>query len=71
MLLVTNIATPEKNATFVGTEGNLAPENLDTPAADICSLGKVFYEACTGRDRQDSPLSQAPSSRPATKHSLF
>jgi eukaryotic-like serine/threonine-protein kinase len=53
--LVTDIATPGKEATLVGTEGYLAPEGPGTPAADIYSLGKVLYEACTGLDRQNFP----------------
>ena len=53
--LVTDMVTPGKEATIVGTEGYLAPEGPGTPRADIYSLGKVLYEACTGRDRQDFP----------------
>jgi WD40 repeat protein/serine/threonine protein kinase len=40
---------------FVGTLGFAAPEWPGTPQADIYSLGKVLYEAATGRDRQDFP----------------
>src|SRR5438552_4939435 len=40
---------------FVGTEGYIPPEGPTTPQADIYSLGKVLYEAATGRDRQDFP----------------
>jgi WD40 repeat protein len=40
---------------FVGTEGYLPPEGPGTQRADIYSLGKVLYEMCTGRDRQEYP----------------
>jgi serine/threonine protein kinase len=53
--LVTDITPRGKDSTFVGTEGYLAPEGPGTVAADIFSLGKVLYEACTGQDRQQFP----------------
>lgn len=53
--LVTDITPHKKGATFVGTEGYLAPEGPGTPAADIYSLGKVLYQACTGRDCHEFP----------------
>lgn len=34
---------------IVGTEGYLPPEGAGTPQADLYSLGKVLYEASTGR----------------------
>jgi tetratricopeptide (TPR) repeat protein len=40
---------------IVGTEGYIAPEGPGTTAADLYSLGKVLYEAATGRDRRDYP----------------
>ena len=40
---------------YVGTEGFIPPEGPGAPQADIYSLGKVLYEACTGKDRQDFP----------------
>src|SRR5450432_1852757 len=40
---------------IVGTEGYLPPEGPGTPQADIFALGKVLYEAATGRDRRDFP----------------
>lgn len=40
---------------IVGTEGYLAPDGLGTPRADLYALGKVLYEAATGRDRRDFP----------------
>jgi WD40 repeat protein len=41
--------------TFVGTEGFAAPEGSGTAQADLYSLGKVLYEAATGKDRQEFP----------------
>src|SRR5262249_52319562 len=40
---------------FVGTEGYIPPEGHNSAQADIYSLGKVLYEACMGKDRQDFP----------------
>src|SRR5262249_37438078 len=40
---------------YVGTLGFAPPEGPGSVAADIYSLGKVLYEACTGRDRQEFP----------------
>ena len=53
--LVTEITPKGKDASLVGTEGYLAPEGPGSAVADIYSLGKVLYEACTGRDREDFP----------------
>lgn len=44
-----------KGAAFVGTEGYIPPEGQGTLHADLYSLGKVLYEACTGLDRLDFP----------------
>jgi WD40 repeat protein/serine/threonine protein kinase len=46
-----SVTDPATAKTFVGTEGFVAPEGPYTPAADIYSLGKVLYEAATGKDR--------------------
>lgn len=40
---------------IVGTEGYLPPEGPGSPQADVFALGKVLYEAATGRDRRDYP----------------
>jgi CHASE2 domain-containing sensor protein len=53
--LVTDITPRGKDASLVGTEGYIAPEGPGSAAADIYSLGKVLYEVCTGRDRQEFP----------------
>jgi hypothetical protein len=50
--LVGNLGGPQS---FVGTEGYIPPEGPGTAQADIYSLGKVLYEAATGKDRQDFP----------------
>jgi len=46
--LVTDMAAPGRDTSFVGTVGYLAPEGPGTPAADIYSLGKVLYTALSG-----------------------
>jgi WD40 repeat protein len=50
--LVTGV---DATRSFVGTEGFAAPEGAGTPQADLYSLGKVLYEAATGKDRQEFP----------------
>ena len=50
--LVTDVSEARS---YVGTEGFIPPEGPGTPAADLYSLGKVLYEASTGKDRQDFP----------------
>ncbi len=50
--LVTSVTSAD---TLVGTTGYIPPEGPGTPQADLFSLGKVLYEAVTGRDRQDFP----------------
>jgi serine/threonine protein kinase len=41
---------------YVGTEGYIPPEGPGTPQADVFGLGKVLYEAATGRECLDFPL---------------
>jgi WD40 repeat protein len=40
---------------YVGTEGYIPPEGPGTRQADLYSLGKLIYEASTGRDRTAFP----------------
>jgi serine/threonine protein kinase len=49
------VASMDATLTFVGTSGFLPPEGPGTPQADLYSLGKVLYEASTGRDRTEFP----------------
>ena len=49
------VAGLDETRSFVGTQGYIPPEGPGTPQADIYSLGKVLYEASTGKDRQDFP----------------
>jgi CHASE2 domain-containing sensor protein len=46
--LVTDVALPGCDTSFVGTQGYLCPEGPGTPSADVYSLGKVLYTAMTG-----------------------
>jgi WD40 repeat protein len=50
--LVTGI---DEAKSFVGTEGYIPPEGPGTAQADLYSLGKVLYEAATGKDRHAFP----------------
>lgn len=45
----------ESTRSHVGTEGFVAPEGAGKMQSDIYSLGKVLYEMCTGKDRQEFP----------------
>ncbi len=49
------VSRAEESGSAVGTEGFIPPEGTGTPSADIYSLGKVLYEAATGRDRKEFP----------------
>lgn len=49
------VADTSEAKSFVGTMGFIPPEGPGAPSADLYSLGKVFYEMSTGRDRQDFP----------------
>jgi len=40
---------------FVGTEGFIPPEGPGSTQADIFGLGRLLYEAATGKDRCDFP----------------
>jgi WD40 repeat protein len=49
------VAEVGESKSFVGTEGFVPPEGPGSVQGDIYSLGKVLYEAATGRDRVDFP----------------
>ncbi|MDX1952589.1 MAG: protein kinase [Verrucomicrobiota bacterium] len=49
------VADINETQSYVGTEGFIPPEGPGSPQADLYSLGKVLYEICTGRDRNDFP----------------
>ena len=49
------VAEAGENRSFVGTEGFVPPEGPGTPQGDLYSVGKVLYEAMTGRDRTEFP----------------
>lgn len=49
------VTEANEKCSFVGTEGFVPPEGPGQPQADIYALGKVLYQACTGRDRNSFP----------------
>jgi len=49
------VAETSEARSYVGTEGFIAPEGPGSRQADVYSLGKVLYEASTGKDRQEFP----------------
>ena len=49
------VADIQEARSYVGTEGFIPPEGPGTPGADVYGLGKVLYEACTGKDRKEFP----------------
>jgi CHASE2 domain-containing sensor protein/class 3 adenylate cyclase len=46
--LVTDIAAPGQEITFVGTHGYMPADGPGEPSADVFSLGKLLYVALTG-----------------------
>ena len=53
--LVTDIAATGQESTFLGTVGYIPPEGPGTPSADVFSLGKLLYQACTGLECKSFP----------------
>ncbi len=49
------VAGVSEARSYVGTEGFIPPEGPGAPQADVFGLGKVLYEASTGKDRQEFP----------------
>lgn len=49
------VAPADATLSLVGTEGYLPPEGAGTLQADLYALGKVVYEAATGRSRSEFP----------------
>ena len=49
------VAEANEARSYVGTEGYIPPEGPGTAQADIYGLGKVLYQASTGKDRQAFP----------------
>ncbi len=46
--LVTDIAAPGQEITFIGTQGYMPADGPGEPSADVFSLGKLLYVALTG-----------------------
>jgi WD40 repeat protein len=49
------VTAQDETMSFVSTIGYFPPEGPGTRQADLYSLGKVLYEASTGKDRQQFP----------------
>jgi len=49
------VTSANEERSFVGTEGFIPPEGPGTERADLFSLGRLLYEAVTGKDRCDFP----------------
>lgn len=49
------VATTDEARSFVGTEGFIPPEGPGTVKADLFALGRLLYEAVTGKDRCEFP----------------
>jgi serine/threonine protein kinase/WD40 repeat protein len=49
------VAGTDEARSFVGTEGFIPPEGPGSVQADIFGLGRLLYEAATGRDRCEFP----------------
>ncbi len=49
------VTRSDSAVSFVGTEGYVPMEGPGLPSSDFYSLGKVLYEAASGRSRQDFP----------------
>lgn len=49
------VATTDEARSFVGTEGFIPPEGPGTVKADLFALGRLLYEAATGKDRCEFP----------------
>ena len=52
--LVTDLS-PQGKASWIGTEGYMAPEGPGTAAADVFSLGRILYVALTGKRPEKTP----------------
>src|SRR5262249_6045063 len=49
------VASAKEARSFVGTEGFIPPEGPGTVKADMFALGRLLYEAATGKDRGEFP----------------
>ena len=49
------VTTINEERSFVGTEGFIPPEGPGTERADLFALGRLLYEAVTGKNRCDFP----------------
>ncbi len=65
------IAGAGRSHSFVGTEGFIPPEGPGTAQADVFALGKLLYEAVTGRDRTEFPQLPAELTHSAEAQALL
>ena len=65
------VASADDAPSYVGTEGYIPQEGAGSVLADIYSLGKVLYEAGTGRDRTEFPALPPDVADLSTSHDLL
>jgi hypothetical protein len=65
------VTTAAEDLSVVGTAGFSPPEGSGSVAGDIYSLGKVLYEALTGRDREEFPRVPRDLAVAAGEQALF
>lgn len=65
------VSATDEARSFVGTEGFIPPEGPGSTKADLFALGRLLYEAATGRDRCDFPALPADLEAWSDRESLL
>lgn len=68
---VGSVADGAGRSDSIGTDGFIPPEGAGSPQADVYSLGKVFYELVTQRDRREFPRLPDNLSQHPERHDLL